>query len=309
MSNKTLHMVTGAFGFSGKYIASELISRGKTVTTLTNSPGKPHTFGNHIKALPFNFSDHTALVRSLQSVSVLYNTYWVRFNYGDFSYQQAVDNSLHLFRAAQEAGVEKIVHTSITNPSLNSELEYFRGKAMLEEFLLESEIPCSILRPAVIFGPEDILINNIAWILRKMPLVPMFGYGSYRIQPVFVKDFAELAADEGRNRDTNIINAVGQETYTYRQLIEKIGDIIGVSKPILRVSPGLGYTLGVLIGKMMGDIVVTRDEITGLMADLLHVQSPPTGKTKLSTWARENSTTLGHSYANELQRRSPDYKV
>lgn len=303
MHNRNTHMVTGAFGFSGKYIAKALLGAGVPVATLTNSTRRQNDFGNSVKAIEFHFDDHEKLVQSLRNVTTLYNTYWVRFNHKVFNHHDAVENTLKLFRAAKEAGVSRIVHTSITNPSLDSTLEYFKGKALLEKALVESGMSYAILRPAVIFGDEDILINNIAWILRKLPVFPLFGYGSYRIQPIYVEDFADLAVREGKNRENVILNAVGPETYSYKSLIEKIGDIIGINKPIISVTPKVGYLLSAIIGKVVKDVVVTKEEIKGLMADLLCVDSSPTGGTKLSEWILRNRSTLGKRYSSELSRR------
>lgn len=303
MIKKQKHMVTGAFGFSGKYIAEQLLEKGHEVLTLTNSINRKNPFGKKIKAIPFNFENLEELTSSLKGVDVLYNTYWVRFNHKSFSHDDAVNNTLILFKAAKEAGVKRLVHVSITNPSEDSKLEYFQGKALLEKALIESGVSYSILRPAVIFGKEDILINNIAWLLRKMPLFPVFGYGSYRIQPIYVKDFAELAVKEGHNLQNNILNAIGPETFTYRSLVEKIGDIIGVNKPIISVSPSFGYFVGYVVSKIVKDVLITKEEIKGLMAGLLCVDEKPTGKTKLSEWVNKNKEALGRKYANELSRR------
>ncbi len=303
MKDKQVHMVTGAFGFTGKYIAGRLLDQDHQVSTLTNSPNRQNDLTHKVKAVEFNFDNPGKLVKSLENVSTLYNTYWVRFNHKRFSHQDAVENTLTLFAAAQEAGVRKIVHTSITNPSLDSDLEYFHGKAVLEQALIKSGIPYSILRPAVIFGKEDILINNIAWLLRKMPVFPIFGYGSYCLQPIYVKDFADLAIKEGLNNDSVIIDAIGPETYSYRSLVEKIGDIIGISKPIVSVSPKLGYLVGSFVGKLVKDVVVTKEEIEGLMSDLLCVNSDPVGTTSLSKWAYNNRLSLGIKYSSELARR------
>jgi len=296
-------MVTGAFGFSGKYIAKILLDKGHKVRTLTNSVNRNNPFEGKVPAIPFNFDNVDKLAKSLQGVDVLYNTYWVRFNHETFSHNVAVKNTLKLFKAAKTAEVKRIVHVSITNPSEESKLEYFHGKALLEKALMDSGMSYSILRPAVIFGKEDILINNIAWLLRKMPLFPVFGYGSYRIQPIYVKDFAELAVKEGNGKENSIINAIGPETYTYKSLVEKIGDIIGVSKPIVSVSPSFGYFVGCLVSKIVKDVIITKEEIKGLMADLLCVDDKPTGTTKLSEWINKNKEMLGKKYANELTRR------
>ncbi len=233
----------------------------------------------------------------------MYNTYWVRFNYKDFKQAAAVNNTLKLFNAAGDAGVERVVHVSITNPSEDSALEYFNGKAKLERALMKSGISYAILRPTVLFGKEDILINNIAWSLRRFPVFPVFGNGKYRLQPIYVDDLAALAVEQGMKRDDGIINAIGPETFTYRGLVEIIGNIIGKRKPVICVPPVFVYAAGLIVGKFMGDVMITRDEIKGLMADLLYVDSTPTGKTKLTEWVRLHAERLGLRYTSELARR------
>jgi uncharacterized protein YbjT (DUF2867 family) len=298
-----LHAVTGAFGYSGKYIAARLLAQGQRVITLTNSPQRHNPFGDRVPAYPLAFDRPAALAESLRGVSVLYNTYWVRFNHRDFTFTGAIRNTETLFTAACEAGVERIVHVSITNPSPASPLLYFRGKAILEQALQESGLSYAILRPTVLFGREDILINNIAWALRRLPVFGLFGDGGYRLQPIYVDDLAQLAADQGQARENTIVNATGPETFTYRQLVETIADIIGVRRPVVPLPPIFGYAAGWLLGRLTGDVMITRDEIAGLMAGLLHTDSPPTGSTRLSDWAPKHASALGRRYASELSRR------
>jgi NADH dehydrogenase len=323
-----VHVVTGAFGYSGRYIAQRLLREGCRVRTLTNSPQRHSPLSGKIEVFPLQFQRPEQLREALQGAAVLYNTYWVRFNHRDFTFAAAVANTKTLFRTARKAGVRRIVHVSITNPSLDSPLEYFRGKAELERELIDSGIPCTILRPAVLFGHEDILINNIAWTLRHFPLFGVFGDGNYRLQPIYVDDLAELAVTAGlggegasagpsgstshgpgRGQDkppaapVSIVNAIGPETFTYRQLATKIGQIIGRPRPIVSIPPALGCLAAWLIGKAVRDVVVTRAEIAGLMAGLLYVDAPPAGRTHLTAWAAEHAAWLGRRYASELARR------
>ncbi|MCA9890300.1 MAG: NAD(P)H-binding protein, partial [Anaerolineae bacterium] len=291
------HAVTGAFGYSGKYIAKRLLDAGEDVMTLTNSLHKENPFGEKVRAYPFNWDRPEKLTESLQGVSVLYNTYWVRFNHKDFTHQMAVDNTLKLFDAARKAGVERIVHVSITNPSEESSLEYFQGKARLERSLIQSGMSYAILRPTVLFGKEDILINNIAWVLRHVPVFGVFGDGEYRIQPIYVDDLARLAVAQGRLRENMIIDAIGPETFTYRELAQTIGEIIHSKRPVIGVPPCVGYVTGQVIGWLVNDVTITRPEIEGLMADLLYVDSPPAGETRLTDWARQHADMLGKRYA------------
>jgi NADH dehydrogenase len=299
-----LHIVTGAFGYSGKYIAARLLREGHRVRTITQSLNRSNPFGNQVEAHPFNFDAPDKLVESLRGAAALYNTYWVRFNYkADFQHSSAVDNTLKLIAAAKQAGVERFVHTSITNPSEDSDLTYFSGKAKLERALIESGLSYAILRPTVLFGKEDILVNNIAWVLRRFPIFGVPGDGAYRLQPMYIDDYAALAVEQAKSRENRIIDAIGPETFTYRDLVRTIGDIIGARRPIIGVPPWFGYVVGSLISRLQGDVFITREEIEGLMRDLLYTQSPPAGTTKLTDWVRENRETLGVKYANELARR------
>jgi NADH dehydrogenase len=300
---KTLHAVTGAFGYSGKYITKRLLDLGHEVITLTNSPDRANPFAGQVKPYPFNFDNAKELTQSLRGVSVLYNTYWVRFNHKLFKHSDAVRNTERLFEAAKQADVERIVHVSITNPSEDSPLEYFSGKARLERVLTDTGISHAILRPTVLFGKEDILINNIAWALRHLPVFGVFGSGEYRLQPIHVDDLASLAVEQGAKRDNIIIDAIGPETFTYRELIKVIGEMIGKNRPVISVPPAVGFLAGWILGKCVGDVMITREEIKGLMADLLYVDSPPAGTTSLTSWIRRQADSLGRKYTSELDRR------
>ncbi len=303
MSESELHVVTGALGYSGKYITRRLLDAGRRVRTLTGSPDRPNPFGDRLDVRPFDFDNPAGLIESLRGAAVLYNTYWVRFNHERFQHATAVENTLKLFRAAKQAGVRRVVHVSITNPDENSPLEYFSGKGALERALVESGLSYAILRPTVIFGPEDILINNIAWCLRRFPIFPVFGDGQYRLQPIYVEDLARLAVEQGQGNENCVVEAIGPETFTYRELAGTLARILGKRRPVIGIPPGLGYLAGVILGRLMGDVMITREEIRGLMADLLYVDAPPAGQTKLTDWATEHASQLGRHYASELARR------
>lgn len=295
--------ITGAFGYSGKYTTEKLLSRGYNVQTITNSLHKKNPFEGKIKVAKLDFQHPDKLTETLKGSDVLINTYWVRFNHKKFNHNEAVENTKIMFDAAKSAGVKKIVHVSITNPDKNSDLEYFKGKGELEEYLMNLGVPYSIVRPAVLFGEEDILINNIAWMIRHMPLMGVFGKGEYKIQPIYVHDFAEVLITEAENPKNNIVNAIGAETFTYKELILTIKKIIGSKTPVINVSPGFGYRVGKIVSSLKKDVTITRPEIKGLMDNLLYVDDKPAGKTKLTEWAEKNKKTLGKKYSNELLRR------
>jgi len=296
--------VTGAFGYSGRYIARRLLDGGHSVITLTNSPARENPLGQAITAVGFNFDEPERLTKSLKGVEALINTYWVRFDYATFTHRQAVVNSGALFRAARDAGVGRIVHVSITNPDINSDLGYFRGKAQVELALEASGISHCILRPAVLFGKEDILINNIAWSLRHLPVFAVFGSGEYRLQPIHVDDLAAVAVARATTPGANeIVNAIGPETFTYRQMVKLIKATLGLRRLLVGVPPWAGYWGTRALGRIMHDVIITREEIRGLMEGRLYVDAPPLGTTKLSQWIEKHKEILGRRYTSEMARR------
>jgi len=295
-------VVTGAFGYTGKYITRRLLALGKRVKTLTGRPGWPNPFGEQVSVAPFNFDRPEELVESLQGATTLYNTYWVRFPRGSVTYEKAVANTKTLITAAKKAGVRRIVHISITNAAEESPLPYFKGKGILEKAVISSGLSYAIIRPTVIFGAEDILINNIAWLLRRFPFFAVPGAGGYRLQPVFVEDVAAMAVSAGQCGESMVFDAVGPEVFTFNELVGLIAEKVSSRARIVHLPPGLAYMLSRLIGYMVSDIVITRDEIKGLMANLLVSSGPVTGQKRLSDWLAENAGQVGRDYASELGR-------
>ncbi len=297
-----LDVVTGAFGYIGKYIARHLIDSGKQVRTVTTHPDKQNPFGSAVAAFPFDFDEPELLTGHLRGARTLYNTYWVRFAYGGATFEQAVENTKTLFRCAADAGVKKIVHISVTNASEASTLPYDVGKARQEEALVESGVPYAIVRPTLVFGKEDILVNNIAWLMRKFPVFPIFGTGRYRVQPVYVEDLASIAAASSHDPESRVLDAIGPETFTFEELVALIGAKMGRNVKLVHLPPGLGIFLGQIIGWFVRDVVLTMDEAKGLMDSLLCSEDAPNGKTRFSEWLDANADTLGTSYSSELER-------
>jgi uncharacterized protein YbjT (DUF2867 family) len=295
-------LVTGAFSYSGSRIAALLLECGREVRTLTYHPERQHPLQARVEAFPYRFDDPSALARSLEGVTTLYNTYWVRFERGRTTFATAVANSGALFEAARRAGVARIVHVSIANPSIDSPLPYYRGKALLEQALAAKEVPYTIVRPTWFFGGRDILTNNIAWIVRQMPVFVVPGDGQYLVQPIHVDDFAQICLQAAHGVTDGITDAAGPDTMTYEQLVRAVRDALGRRTPILHAPlaavAGLSHALGVVVR----DVVLTADEIRGLTAGLLVSHQPALGRVSFLQWLKENASTLGRAYASELDR-------
>lgn len=302
-SHKSVDLVTGAFSYSGSHIARRLLDAGRPVRTLTFHPDRPHPLGESVEICPYRFDDPAALARSLRGVETLYNTFWVRFDHGQTSFANAIESSRMLFHAAGSAGVKRIVHVSITNPSIESPLRYFRGKALVEYALAQCGLPYSIVRPTWIFGGErDVLANNIAWILRRMPAFALPGNGSYAVQPVHVDDVARICIDAAHRDGDVVVDAAGPETMPFGELVALVRSAVDAHSPILHVPPPLMAATARALGLIVRDVVLTPEEIKGLMAGLLVSHEAPLGQIAFSRWLEEHRSSVGRSYANELDR-------
>jgi uncharacterized protein YbjT (DUF2867 family) len=296
-----LDVVTGAFSYSGRAIAAALLDNGRQVRTLTGHPDRaPHESPFEVR--PLDFEDQLALVASLNGVTTLYNTYWVRFAHGRIKHQLAIANSRTLFQAAKRAGVQRIVHISITHPSIEAPSPYFSGKALVERALAEVEIPYAILRPAILFGGDGVLLNNIAWLLRHLPVFAVGGRGDYRIRGIHVDDLARLCVAKGREHDDSVTDAVGPERPTFLELVSSIRDLIGSRSRIVRVPGALVPPMSRLVGLALRDVLLTADEYWAMSHGLADTDGPATGDIKLSDWLQAHRQDLGVHYANELRR-------
>jgi NADH dehydrogenase len=299
---RAFNVVTGAFGYTGKYITQRLLRAGRRVRTLTGHPQRENPFGAEVDVAPLDFNHPEVLVQSLEGADVLFNTYWVRFNHGRTTLDKAVANSRVLIRAAKDAGVRKIVHLSVANPSLDSHLPYYAGKAQVEKEIIDSGLSHAILRPTVIFGLEDILINNIAWFVRHFPFFAIPGSGKYQLQPIFVEDLADLALDCAAQQYNSIVDAVGPEIFTFDDLVRLIAAEAHRNTKLIHVRPGIALLMLSLIEPMVGDVILTREEIEGLETNLLVSNKPATGRTSFSAWLARNASILGTTYTSELKR-------
>jgi NADH dehydrogenase len=298
---REVHAVTGAFGYSGLHLSKLLLERGARVCSLTGHPDRPDPFDGRVEVRRFQFEDPARLRAALADVKVLYNTYWVRFAHGTTTHARAVEHSRRLFQAAAEAGVERVVHVSITNPSLDSTLPYFKGKAEVEQSLAATGLSHAILRPAVFFGGRDVLINNIAWLLRRLPV---FGIapGRYGLQPIHVEDMARLSAQQGESRTTITMDAVGPEALGFDELVHLVRRAVGSRALVTTVPPWFLLLASRLLQAVVGDVVLTSDEVVGLTSNLLVSSGPATGTTRFSDWLGQNAAGLGVAWASELDR-------
>jgi len=291
--------VTGAFSYSGAAIAREILAAGHQVRTLTGHPERaPADSGIDVR--PLDFADPDGLRHSLQGVHTLYNTYWVRFPRGGLDHQRAVANSRILFDAAAQAGVQRIVHVSITHADPGSEYPYFRGKAAVEQYLASTGVSHAIARPAILFGRKGVLVNNIAWLLRHLPVFAIGGRGEYRVRAIHVDDLARLCAGLGGRDDDVLVDAVGPQSLTFREMVTVIRAAVGSRAVVIPVPGSLVPPLSAALGILLRDVLLTREEYQAMADGLADSGAPATGEIAFTDWVARHGADLGRTYANEL---------
>ncbi len=302
MTDSGLDAVTGAFSFTGGFIARRLLAAGRRVRTLTNHPRRTGAEPMDVEIAPLQFADRDALIESLRGIDVLYNTYWIRFPHAGTGFGDAIANTRKLMGAAAAAGVRKVIHISVSNPTDDSPLDYYAGKARTEAVVRESGLPWAVVRPTLIFGRGDILINNIAWLLRRVPVFFIPGNGDYRVQPVAGEDVADIAIWAAGEPDGVTVDAAGPDIISYAQLVDGVAIAIGHTRPIVFASPALTLFAGRVLGRFVKDVILTPQELAGLMDELLVSTQPPRGRMRIEDWLLRSADSLGVRYASELDR-------
>lgn len=296
-----MDVVTGAFSYSGAAIAAQLRARGRRVRTLTGHPQRAPA-GTDIEIRSLAFGEPAQLTESLRGAHTLYNTYWVRFAHGQVDHETAVHNSRVLFRAAADAGVERIVHVSIMRPSLQSPYSYFRGKAQVEQILSTVGVSHAIVRPALLFGGAGVLVNNVAWLLRHLPVFAVGGRGDYRVRGIHVDDLARLCVELGAGHDATIVDAVGPQGMTFREFVEAIRTAVGSRAVVVGVPGSLLVGVSQALSLLLRDNLLTREEYLAMADGLADSSAPATGQIVFTDWLADHADQLGRRYTNDVAR-------
>jgi NADH dehydrogenase len=285
-------LVTGAFSFTGRHVAERLLAQGREVRTLTRRPLAESPFGDRVEAFPLDVSDPAAL----RGVDTLYNTYWIRFRAGGTTFETAVANTVALFEAARAAGVRRVVQLGVTNADPGSAYAYFRGKAAVEAALASSGLSYAVVRPTLVFGRGEVLLNNVAWLLRRFPVFVLPG-PPCRVQPVAVEDVAELCLEAAGREDDVVLDAAGPETFAFEEIVGRVREAVGSRARLLNGGKRTALALARLLGAVTRRTLVTREELGALGDDLLTSREPPRGRRRLDDWLAADGSGLGASLA------------
>jgi NADH dehydrogenase len=293
--------VTGASSYTGRYIARELLARGRSIRSLARHHDAG-LFAAPVEWRQLEFSRPHELAEALTGIDTLYNTYWIRFPRDGQRFESAVQNTRVLIDAARQAGVRRVVHISVSNADPSSPFPYFRGKAATEEIVRESGLPYAIVRPTLVYGVEDILIHNMAWLLRHAPIYMIPGDGRYRTRPVYVGDVAGIAVDAAAGTTNLVTDAAGPEVFTYEELVQAIRTAVRSRSGLVHVPPFIALAAAWSLKPLVRDVIVTSEELNGLMNEVVMSDEPPKGTTRFLDWLHEHAEELGRKYASELKR-------
>jgi len=296
-------LITGASGFIGGAIADRLIERAE-IRSLTSHPAK-NRFGDRVRSFAYDFAQPARMADAFHGADVFVNSYYVRFNYGKWTFDRAVECSRHLIALARDAGVRKIVHVSVSNASEQSDLPYYRNKARIEQLVDRSGVPYTILRPAIVVGGGDILVNNIAYFLRRLPVFTIFGRGGYRVQPITLDAFADVGVEAiGGGHQNETLAVAGPRDWRFLEMVRAIRTAVRsraaiVPAPAWLALPGLR-----IAGVFLRDVVLTPDEIKGLTREYLCADRPVRRGADFDAWLAlpAVAASLGRRYASELAR-------
>jgi NADH dehydrogenase len=279
-----------------------LLDAGHSVVTLTRRSGSGDPLAPRLDVRPLDVERPGALASALTGVDTLYNTYWLRFPRGGATFEGAVTRSATLLAAARDAGVRRVVHVSVVNASADAATPYVRAKAALESVVRSSGLEWVIVRPTLTYGPGDILINNLAWALRRFPVYGLPGLGRYTVQPVHVDDLARICVEAASGNAGRMLDAAGPETLTYRELVDLVRRAVGSRSLVLPMPGPVVLATAKLLGLLVRDVVLTRDEIRELTSSLLTSHQPPLGAIRVTDWVRANAGSLGRRWSSELAR-------
>ena len=294
--------LTGAFSYTGRYIAKKLASEAIPFRAITNH-ARPELFPDlNIPVSLLQFTNSELMVEAMEGSDVFINTYWIRYPYRSLTHEKAVENIQFLIDCAKKAKVKQLIHISVTHPSEDSSLSYFRGKALAEKAVRESGLDYFILRPSLVFGLEDILINNIAWLLRTFPFFALPSPMNYSAQPVYACDVANAVFDVLLSEKSGTRDVVGEEVYLMDELVRLISVAISHPKRILLMPKPLTLLFVRFLGLLLHDRVLTIDELQGLMENRLISQEAPLGKTSFRSWILQEGSKLGKRYTNDFSR-------
>jgi uncharacterized protein YbjT (DUF2867 family) len=271
--------VFGGSGFLGRQIVRRLAEGGAEVRVAVRHPERASFLTEYGAAGPITTTradvwDETTVGPALAGSDAVVNTVGHYVERGRATFEAIHgQGALHVARAAASARVGRLVHISGIGADPRSESSYVRARATGERLVREAFPGATILRPSVMFGPEDAFLNTLAGLTRIMPVLPLFGSGEVRLQPVYVGDVAEAVARALASETTQgkTYELGGPRAYTYKALLQLLLRHLGRRRLLMPV-PYLAWELLAGLVAPLPQRPVSRDQVVLMKQD--NVVSP-----------------------------------
>lgn len=227
--------VTGGTGFVGRQVLSELLAQGHSVRALVRNPLIDLPAG--VETVSGDTTRYEALVGAAHSCDAIINLVGIirEFPGKKITFKRLhVETTANLIRVAQESGIPRFIQMSANGARENAVTGYHQTKWEAELRLRDSDLDWTIFRPSLIFGRDDLFVNMLAGLIKKLPAVPVMGDGKYRLQPVSVEDIARsfVLALERKDTQFQTFHCCGPDQLTYDQVLDQIGFALGRSHPV-----------------------------------------------------------------------------
>lgn len=281
----TSHRITilGASGFIGRYIVRDLARQGAVIAACcrhASGAGFLRTMGDvgQIATFSADFTDERALAAVIAGADTVVNAVGILYERGKQRFDTVHrQGPAQVAALAKRAGVKRLVHFSALGADANSSSSYGRSKAAGEAAVRAAFPGATILRPSLVFGPEDDFFNRFAAMARFAPALPLIGGGATKFQPVYVGDVADAVAAVLARADTQgkTYDIAGPAVFTLKQLFELILHITGRKRLLLPVPFGLAAIEAFFLEWWPTAPPLTRDQVRMLRHDTVATPGAP----------------------------------
>jgi NADH dehydrogenase len=265
--------IFGGTGFIGRRLVARLLEAGATVRLATRDPKSVKlpsaTGGGSVEPLAASLGDQAAVAAAVAGSTAVVNLVGILYEHGEQTFASVhVEGAKRIAAAAKAAGVGQLVHTSALGASAASRSAYARTKAAGEAAVREAFPEASIIRPSIVFGPEDDFFNRFATMAKLSPALPLIGGGTTRFQPVYVDDVAAaivtLLQDGGTAGQTYELG--GPDVHSFKELLEMMLRLKKLSRALVPIPFFLAEVQGSFL-QMLPTPPLTRDQVELLKTD------------------------------------------
>ena len=257
-------LVTGATGFIGRYLVSELLDSGLTVRALVRSEARSVILPENTQIVVGDILNLSSLRGACEGVDGVIHLASTIREVGDFTFQRLnYHGTCNVISAIKETGIKRFVYTSAVGSTSNPSISYLHSRWMAEQEIIRSDIPSTILRFSVGFGPGDQFFNQIAALVKLLPIVPVVGDGKAIFQPIHVNDIARCISEAYMqdNKISRTVDIGGPEYHTYDEIVEVISETLGTKTLKMHTPISLMSPIAMLLEALVPSPPVTPEQL------------------------------------------------